>query len=108
MDDGSRFGGHAANEGRSRDPGKFFGGTQASVQFETNGKIELYNLDDIISVTFTGAPPASSLPPVAAFGPTCFRYTSTRAKGVTGQPPAKLLRQMNRITVQAGTICLFE
>ena len=49
--------------------GKFFGGTQASVQFEANGKIELYNLDDIISVTFTGAPPASSAPPTAPSAP---------------------------------------
>jgi len=42
--------------------GRFLGGTQANVQFETNGKIELYNVDDIISVTFTGAPAASSAP----------------------------------------------
>lgn len=45
--------------------GKFLGGTQASVQFETRGKIELYNVDDIISVTFTGAPTASSATPAA-------------------------------------------
>lgn len=38
--------------------GRFYGGTQATVQFETYGKIELFNVDDIISVTFT--PPASS------------------------------------------------
>jgi hypothetical protein len=49
--------------------GRFFGGTQASVQFESNGKIELYNLDDIISVTFTGIPPASSAPPAAPSAP---------------------------------------
>ena len=47
--------------------GKFFGGSQANVQFETNGKIELYNVSDIISVTFTGDAAASSAPaPVAA------------------------------------------
>jgi hypothetical protein len=45
------------------------GGTQASVQFETKGKIELYNVDDIISVTFTGTPPASSAPPAASTAP---------------------------------------
>ena len=45
--------------------GKFLGGTQASVQFENRGKIELYNVDDIISVTFTGAPPASPVTPSA-------------------------------------------
>jgi hypothetical protein len=49
--------------------GRFLGGTQASVQFETRGKIELYNVDDIISVTFTGPPPASSAPPAASMAP---------------------------------------
>ena len=49
--------------------GRFFGGTQASVQFETRGKIELYDVNDIISVTFTGAPPASSAPPAASAAP---------------------------------------
>src|SRR5579864_5495888 len=49
--------------------GKFLGGTQASVQFETNGKIELYGVDDIISVTFTSAPTASTPPPAAAAAP---------------------------------------
>ena len=47
--------------------GQFFGGSQANVQFETNGKIELYNVSDIISVTFTGDAAASaSTAPVAA------------------------------------------
>src|SRR5258708_19622418 len=43
--------------------GRFFGGTQASVQFESKGKIELYDLNDIISVTFTNPPANSSAPP---------------------------------------------
>ncbi len=45
--------------------GKFLGGTQASVQFQTDGKIDLYNVEDIISVTFTGSPAASSTPSAA-------------------------------------------
>lgn len=40
--------------------GRFLGGTQATVQFETKGKIELYNVEDIISVTFTGSSAGSS------------------------------------------------
>jgi len=40
--------------------GRFLGGTQASVQFESNGKIDLYDVDQVISITFTGGPPASS------------------------------------------------
>ena len=42
--------------------GTFFGGTQATVQFETRGKIELYSVDDIISVTFTTPSPNSPAP----------------------------------------------
>jgi hypothetical protein len=40
--------------------GRFLGGTQASVQFEVNGKIELYNVEQIISLTFTATPAGSS------------------------------------------------
>ncbi len=39
--------------------GRFLGGTQASVQFEVNGKIELYNVDQVVSLTFLSAPRAS-------------------------------------------------
>jgi hypothetical protein len=49
--------------------GRFFGGTQATVQFETNGKIELYDVGDIISVTFTSAPSSSSALPAAPAAP---------------------------------------
>jgi hypothetical protein len=49
--------------------GKFLGGTQASVQFQSGGKIDLYNVDDIISVTFSGGPAASSTPPAAPAAP---------------------------------------
>ena len=40
--------------------GRFLGGTQASVQFESNGKIDLYDVDQVISITFTGTPSSSS------------------------------------------------
>src|SRR6267378_4241104 len=40
--------------------GRFLGGTQASVQFEANAKIDLYDVDQVISITFTGSPSASS------------------------------------------------
>jgi hypothetical protein len=77
--------------------GRFFGGTQASVQFETNGKIELYNLDDIISVTFTGAPPAPSAPPASATFPPPPRASQAPAPTQTAAANA------NSITVPAGT-----
>ena len=40
--------------------GRFLGGTQASVQFESSGKIDLYDVDQVISITFTGTPSSSS------------------------------------------------
>jgi len=50
--------------------GRFLGGTQASVQFEANGKIDLYDVDQVLSITFTGAPTAPSVsrivPPIPA------------------------------------------
>ena len=42
--------------------GRFLGGTQASVQFEVRGKIELYDVDDVISLTFTRAPESVPAP----------------------------------------------
>jgi hypothetical protein len=84
--------------------GKFFGDTQASVQFETNGKIELYNLDDIISVTFTGAPaasparpaepPAPSAPPAAATFPPPPRAAAAYSTGITVPAGTNLLVRM--------------
>jgi hypothetical protein len=67
--------------------GRFLGGTQASVQFEVNGKIELYNVDQIISLTFTLAPAASSgmqMAPAAA-------------------PAATAAGNGSQVTVPAGT-----
>jgi hypothetical protein len=92
--------------------GKFLGGTQASVQFESNGKIDLYNVDEIISVTFTGAsvppatPSAPSAPPAAAapaapapsspppVSPPATALTSGSAASVTVPAGADLLVRM--------------
>src|ERR1700674_4161132 len=38
--------------------GRYLGGSERAVQFEVNGKIELYNVDQVLSITFTGAPAA--------------------------------------------------
>jgi hypothetical protein len=84
--------------------GTFFGGTQATVQFETRGKIELYNVDDIISVTFTtptpnspGPPPAPATPPAASVPPPAPMVSQAPAPTLAPAPNA------NRITVPAGT-----
>ena len=84
--------------------GKFFGGTQASVQFEANGKIELYNLDDIISVTFTGAPPASSAPPAAPSAPPASATFPPPPRASQAPTPIQTAAaNANGITVPAGT-----
>jgi hypothetical protein len=78
--------------------GRFFGGTQASVQFETNGQVELFNVNDIISVTFTNPPsPAPPNPPAAAAPPPASMYSPPPAPGTAAAAdPAS-------ITVPAGT-----
>jgi len=78
--------------------GRFFGGTQASVQFETNGKVELFNVDDIISVTFTNAPSSTpSNPPSATAPPPAPTYSQAPVPTPAAVPNA------NSITVPAGT-----
>jgi hypothetical protein len=71
--------------------GRFLGGTQASVQFETNGKIELYNVSDIISVTFTSTQATPTPPSMGA------------APAAPPPPPAPAAASTNGITVPAGT-----
>jgi hypothetical protein len=90
--------------------GRFLGGTQASVQFETNGKIELYGVDDIISVTFTSAPPASTPPPAAAAAPSAppVPETPPPAPIAPQAPPQTAAARMNNITVPAGTDLLIR
>src|SRR5579859_3593054 len=80
--------------------GRFFGGTQASVQFETNGKIELYNVDDIISVTFTSAPPAASPAPSAP--PAAATLPPAPIESQASAPAATAAANATSITVPAG------
>jgi len=84
--------------------GRFFGGTQASVQFETNGKIDLYDVDDIISVTFTSAPPATSPPPAASTAPSAPPAVAARppAPIASQAPPPAAAANTTSITVPAG------
>jgi hypothetical protein len=71
--------------------GKFLGGTQASVQFEANGKIELYDVDQVISLTFTGVPAASS------------RFQTAPPVSPAGSRSASTERRSSGVTVPAGT-----
>ena len=74
--------------------GRFLGGTQASVQFEANGKIDLYDVDQVISITFTGAPAVSSAMQAAPPAP------------LPDAPVASLPRRESGVTVPAGTSLL--
>jgi hypothetical protein len=77
--------------------GKFLGGTQASVQFESNGKIDLYDVNQVISITFTGAPTSSSgtrtAPPAPVVDPPA-ASASSRGAGVTVPAGTSLLVRM--------------
>jgi len=77
--------------------GKFLGGTQASVQFESNGKIDLYDVNQVISITFTGAPTSSSgtrtAPPNPVADPPA-ASASSRGSGVTVPAGTSLLVRM--------------
>src|SRR5438270_4998774 len=74
--------------------GKFLGGTQASVQFESNGKIELYDVDQVISITFSSTPTTSSTIRPASLAP------------VSESSPAPAPRSVSGVTVPAGTSLL--
>jgi hypothetical protein len=71
--------------------GRFLGGTQASVQFESSGKIDLYDVGQVISITFTGAPPASQA------------VRSAPPASVSETPVANTPRSGSGVTVPAGT-----
>jgi hypothetical protein len=78
--------------------GKFLGGTQASVQFESSGKIDLYDVNQVISITFTGAPTSSSgtrtAPPSPVVDPPPAASASSRGSGVTVPAGTSLLVRM--------------
>jgi hypothetical protein len=92
--------------------GRFLGGTQASVQFETNGKIELYNVGDIILVTFTGQAPdrpapardsAPPPPPAPPARPAAARESVAPDAPTPAAGPATAVASTGSITVPAGT-----
>jgi hypothetical protein len=90
--------------------GRFFGGTQGSVQFETKGKIELYDVNDTISVTFTSAPPDSSVSPAASVAPSAPPAPATFPPPPTSSqaPSRNAAANESRITVPAGTDLLIR
>jgi len=86
--------------------GKYLGGTQTHVRFEVNGQIDLYAVDQIVALTFTGGnQSAGSLNrPAAAprsdLAPTPETPESPRAPA---SPATQSAAVPQRVTVQAGT-----
>src|SRR3984893_3731416 len=74
--------------------GRFLGGTQASVQFEENGKIDLYDVGQVISITFTGGPSAPSATQTAPPAAVANNLAASAPKSASG------------VTVPAGTSLL--
>jgi hypothetical protein len=87
--------------------GRFFGGTQASVQFETNGKIELYGVNDIISVTFTSSQ-TSSAPPATPFAPPAPPVAAPPPPAPIAYSAAPATATGSLVTVPAGTHLLIR
>ena len=42
--------------------GKYLGGTERAVQFEVNGKIRMYDIEEILSISFAAASADGSIP----------------------------------------------
>ncbi|HVA94348.1 MAG TPA: hypothetical protein VNI36_05530 [Candidatus Dormibacteraeota bacterium] len=85
--------------------GKFLGGTQASVQFENHGKIELYDVNDVISLTFTRMPP-SAASPTAAQQPPPEAPPASYPEATPSAPPSEQANYnegTTSVTVPAGT-----
>jgi hypothetical protein len=82
--------------------GRFLGGTQASVQFEVNGKIELYNVDQVVSLTFLPTTTQSSgtvAAPAAALTGEPARSDDVNSVA----PGANAANRGRSLTVPAGT-----
>ena len=63
--------------------GKYMGGTEGSVQFEVNGKMRVYSVDQILSISFAatgdGGVPSKSSTAAAAPGATLKPISSSKA-----------------------------
>ena len=75
--------------------GRYLGGTQAVLRFEINGNTQTFNVSDVVALTFTHSPAASSAPPVAPSGLTA----STQA-------PVSHAPSNGTITIPAGQALL--
>jgi hypothetical protein len=64
--------------------GQYLGGSERAVQFESHGKIELYNVGEILSITFTG-------------------YTQAPGDASSGSAVAPRQLEGTTVTVPAGT-----
>jgi hypothetical protein len=71
--------------------GKYLGGSERALQFEVGGKIELYPVADVLSVTFTGTPASMNAPAAPAMNNAALTPRPAAPAAATG------------VTVPAGT-----
>jgi len=81
--------------------GKYSGGSERALQFEVAGRIELYPVGDIFSVTFTGTPAATVDSPGAASTNATAYSRPAISSGTTSGSTAPATA--HRVTVPAGT-----
>jgi hypothetical protein len=78
--------------------GKYLGGSERAVQFEVGGRIELYPVTDVLSITFTGTPAASG--PGASSGGGMTNVAATPRPAASS---GTAMTASGGVTVPAGT-----
>jgi len=84
--------------------GKYLGGTERAVQFEVNGRIRLYDIEEILSISFAAASADGGLPSNNADPkPNASTMLNSAGKG-NGQPRIARSKQADA----SGSSCAIE
>lgn len=78
--------------------GKYLGGTRYTVRFEVNGETQVFNVEQVLAITFEGSTPPRSEAPSAAPTP-----AATPAQSETPRTTRTSLAASDWVTVPAGT-----
>ena len=86
--------------------GKYMGGTQTHVRFEVNGQIDLYVVDQIVALTFTGGDSSTSGRDRSAATPRSGLAPAAESPRAALAPSGETSAAPQRVTVPAGTTIL--
>lgn len=86
--------------------GKYMGGTQTHVRFEVNGQIDLYAVDQIVALTFTGGDSSTSWRDRSAATPRSGLAPAAESPRAALAPAGETSAAPRRVTVPAGTTIL--